>query len=146
MPFAIEVDRILHRYDIVIPCREQEDGASLLIHMVDRRRHARLAHVRDLLRQRRITKYGRIGAVPSHGGGAGSQMAACREADHRDLLGMDVPFLRLVPDQFHGLLVIFERIGPCLMLARGIAEDERLIPRFQIGVATTSASRSEQKA
>ena len=117
----------------VIPGSHQKAGAGIGGNMFVGLGHPRLAKVADVFQDSRIHQNGCGGLVLGHGGSAGAQVTACRKAHRRNTGFVQMPLVGVFLDQSHGLLIVVQRVGPRLVCARGIPQNKRLIPGFQIG-------------
>ena len=127
-----ELKRILNRDGSVSPCVEEEAGRREQVNLADRIRR-RLIAADDILRYHRVSENCCVRTVLRHGGSGCGQVSAGREADDRDLIRQDVPFLCMLSDIAHGLFVVIQRIGPLSVFIYRVAKNKRVISGSQIG-------------
>ena len=115
---ALEIERILDRNHIVVPCCKEEAGAGVAINVIHRcdDLRTRLTGLSDIQFHSSISQNGCIGLILRHCGRTGCQMPSGGEADHRNFVCHQVPRIRIGADQLHGLLIVVKRVWPCPML------------------------------
>ena len=112
---------------------EEEAGAGLLIDHLGNAGDVDADLQRGLAPEDRIAEDGGVGAVLGHDRRRAGQVPAGGKADDGDLVRYHMPFLRPRADHGHGLLVILQGPRPAEMLPCGIAQNEGLKARLQIG-------------
>ena len=127
------IQGILDGHHTVGPGGEKEAGAGVLVHRLDDGGLVLPQFVGGVLPQHGIAQDGsRRAALCQRGRGAG-QMAAGGKADDGDLVTQHMPFFRVCVNERHSLLIVLQRPGPHRVRPHGVAQDEGVIARAQVG-------------
>ena len=125
--------RVGHRHCGVVAPGKHKAGAGVFVHAQGGvRRTGQVGFHRGLVNDR-IAQNGRVGALASHGRGAGGQVPARRKADDRQLVRVEGPVPGMAADQRGGGLVILKRVRPGGLYTGGVAQHKSLEPGLQVG-------------